>query len=68
MTADGRMDSGADVVAILTGNVLKDSDYSYQYHTGLLKSPDGQLIISNLGNKPVIVPYDLEAIASVLGG
>ncbi len=68
MTLDGRIDSGADVVAILTGNVLKDSDYSYQYHTGHLKSPDGQQISSNLGNKPVTVPYDIERIASFLEG
>src|SRR5579864_900740 len=30
-----------DVVAVLTGNVLKDPDYIYRYHTGQLQDPEG---------------------------
>jgi len=55
-----------DVVAILTGNVLKDPDYIYQYHTGQLKDPEGRPIESHFGNQPVIVPNDAGAIAKIL--
>ncbi len=41
LTAAGVIDRDADVVAVLTGNVLKDPDYIYKYHTGKLKAPDG---------------------------
>src|ERR1022692_4604620 len=60
------MASGADVVAVLTGNILKDSDYAYQYHTGVLRAADGRKVLPNLGNSPVLVPYDLERIATFL--
>jgi threonine synthase len=67
LVASGDMASSADVVAVLTGNTLKDSDYSYQYHTGVLKTANGTQIAPNLGNKPVLVPYDLSRIATFLG-
>jgi threonine synthase len=54
------------VVAILTGNVLKDPDYIYRYHTGELKTPAGQPISSNFGNKPKLVGNDPEAIIALL--
>jgi threonine synthase len=44
----------SDVVAVLTGNLLKDPDYIYRYHTGQLKTPAGVEITSTFGNKPVI--------------
>jgi threonine synthase len=66
LVASGRMANDADVVAVLTGNVLKDSDYSYKYHTGVLKSPDGLLIESTFGNKPALLPHDIHAISTFL--
>lgn len=66
LTAAGVMRSDADVVAVLTGNVLKDPDYIYSYHTGQLKAPDGSAIRSTFGNQPVVVPNDADAIAKVL--
>ncbi len=39
LTERGVIDKGADVVAVLTGNLLKDPDYIYRYHTGQLKAP-----------------------------
>jgi threonine synthase len=57
----------ADVVAVLTGHVLKDSDYIYRYHTGQLEDPDGRALISSLGNQPAVVPNDADAIAALLG-
>jgi threonine synthase len=61
------IDSGADVVAVLTGNVLKDPDYIYRYHTGALEAPDGSRIRSNFGNAPTVVPNDANEIARVIG-
>ena len=58
----------ADVVAVLTGNVLKDPDYIYQYHTGQLKDPEGKLIEARFGNQPVVVPNDPDAISKILEG
>jgi threonine synthase len=55
-----------DVVAILTGNVLKDPDYIFNYHTGNLKTPTGEVIRPTFGNRPVVVPNDPKAIAALL--
>jgi threonine synthase len=56
----------ADVVAVLTGNLLKDPDYIYRYHTGQLDAPDGTRIHSTFANRPVVVPHDPEKIAALL--
>ena len=53
----------ADVVAILTGNLLKDPDYIYKYHTGQLAAPGGEKLRSTFGNQPVVVPNDADEIA-----
>jgi threonine synthase len=66
LIAQGVMDPGADVVAVLTGNVLKDSDYIYRYHTGQLEAPGGVKIQSTFGNKPIVVPNDPDKIAELL--
>jgi threonine synthase len=52
LTAAGTIARDADVVAVLTGNVLKDPDYIYRYHTGALEAPDGTRIMPNFGNSP----------------
>ena len=64
--APGVMAADADVVAVLTGNVLKDPDYIHRYHTGILEFKDGGKIPADLANPPVLVPYDSDAICSVL--
>jgi len=66
LTAAGVIARDADVVAVLTGNVLKDADYIYRYHTGQLKGPGDCPIHPNFGNKPIIVPNDAERIAALL--
>jgi threonine synthase len=66
LTAAGVIDRGADVVAVLTGNLLKDSDYIYKYHTGHLEAPGGVKIASTFGNKPIVVPNDAYRIAELL--
>lgn len=67
LTSAGTIERGADVVAVLTGNVLKDPDYIYRYHTGELKAPDGTAIRSTFGNQPTVVPNDPDRITEVLG-
>jgi threonine synthase len=66
LTAAGTIAPDADVVAVLTGNVLKDPDYIYRYHTGQLKAPGDVAIAPNFGNRPVVVPNDPEAISRLL--
>lgn len=66
LTAEGKISPEDDVVAILTGHLLKDPDYIYRYHTGKLKIPDGQNIKSTFGNGPLVVPNDAKKIAKIL--
>jgi threonine synthase len=66
LAAAGVMAPDADVVAVLTGNVLKDPDYIYRYHTGQLKGPGDCLIQPNFGNRPVVVPNDADRITGLI--
>jgi len=67
LVAAGVMARDADVVAVLTGNLLKDQDYIYRYHTGELQAPDGTRLVSNWGNKPILVPPDVAQLQKYLG-
>jgi threonine synthase len=67
LTARGVVGRGEDVVAVLTGNLLKDPDYIYRYHTGQLEAPGGARLASAFGNKPAVVPNDADRIAELLG-
>lgn len=62
LTYAGTIRGDADVVAILTGNVLKDPDYIHQYHTNELTGPDGAIVQANFGNSPEVVGYDISDI------
>ncbi|HET8550236.1 MAG TPA: threonine synthase, partial [Bryobacteraceae bacterium] len=64
--ASGVIGASDDVVGVLTGNLLKDPDYIYRYHTGSLQAPDGSPIAATFANQPVLVPNDPEKIVSVL--
>ncbi len=66
LVAAGKIAPTDDVVGILTGNVLKDPDYIYRYHTGQLQDPAGNLLASNFGNAPTVVPNDVERIVALL--
>jgi threonine synthase len=66
LTAAGVIEREADVVAVLTGNVLKDPDYIYKYHTGKLEAPGGVKIRSTYGNQSIVVPNDADRIAALL--
>jgi threonine synthase len=67
LTAAGVIQRDSDVVAVLTGNVLKDPDYIFRYHTGQLQSPSGQPIQPTYGNQPVVVANDPARIAELIG-
>ena len=66
LTAAGTMPGDADVVAVLTGHLLKDPDYIYRYHTGELDDPQGRRLTSTFANRPIVVPNDAEKIAALL--
>jgi threonine synthase len=66
LTAAGTIATDADVVAVLTGNVLKDPDYIYRYHTGQLKSSGDCQINPNFGNRPIVVPNDADRITELI--
>lgn len=66
LTAAGVISPTADVVAVLTGNLLKDPDYIYRYHTAQLATPGGEQIRSTYGNQPVVVPNDPDRITALL--
>lgn len=66
LTAAGIMQPTDDVVAVLTGNVLKDPDYIYKYHTGQLDDPKGHRLTSQFANSPIVVPNDADHISRLL--
>jgi threonine synthase len=66
LTSRGIVAHDADAVAVLTGNVLKDPDYIYRYHTGQLDDPEGRRLTSTFGNRPTIVPNDARRISEIL--
>lgn len=58
LVGKGLIKRDANVVGVLTGNVLKDPDYIYRYHTSDLKTPSGELIASTFANQPQVVSSD----------
>ena len=64
LVSSGVIRPDEDVLAVLTGNVLKDQDYVYNYHTGRLRGPSGSEIPGGFQNGPTFVPYLLDAIVS----
>ncbi|HEY3742316.1 MAG TPA: threonine synthase [Bryobacteraceae bacterium] len=67
LVADGVIAHDADVVGVLTGNVLKDPDYIFRYHTGKLEAPNGTPIRATFGNAPTVLANDVDAISRLLG-
>jgi threonine synthase len=66
LASAGVIGPSADVIAVLTGHVLKDPDYVYRYHTGQLKTPAGEPLKSNFRNQPVQVAADAARIMELL--
>ena len=67
LVADEIIKDDETVVAVLTGHLLKDSEYVMQYHSGILKAPDGERIDGNFSNSPIRVSASRDAIAALLG-
>ena len=67
LVRSGAISGDADVVAVLTGHLLKDPDYVYSYHSGQLKTPAGEIVRPTFGNAPVTVANDRRKIAELLG-
>ncbi|MBK8313506.1 MAG: threonine synthase [Acidobacteria bacterium] len=70
LVAAGKIDPAEDVIAILTGHLLKDPDYTVNYHSGSLGFTDknGQRIQleSRFANSYVKVPAERKAIFEAL--
>ncbi|HJP93365.1 MAG TPA: threonine synthase [Pyrinomonadaceae bacterium] len=45
LVEDGVIKADESVVAVLTGHLLKDTDYVMKYHSGTLVAPDGSRIV-----------------------
>jgi len=72
---DERVDPDEDIVAILTGNVLKDPDYTLRYHTGELYeefttestvTTKNHKLESRFANPPVVVDATLDALREAI--
>jgi threonine synthase len=50
LVGDGVIKEDETVVAVLTGHLLKDTDYVMKYHSQELIAPDGERIVGNFGN------------------
>ena len=71
LAAAGKIRAGDNVIAVLTGHLLKDTDYVSQYHRGTLAldAKDGsapQAIHSSFANTPVRVDASKSAILSAM--
>jgi threonine synthase len=71
MVASGSVNQDQDVVAILTGHILKDPDYTVNYHSGSLsftgKNGERVAIESRYANAFTRVPAERDAIMGILG-
>ena len=61
----GVIRSGDSVVAVLTGNLMKDSGYTVDYHAGKLSLGRNQ-IVSNYANSSIRVPAQKDDIRRIL--
>jgi threonine synthase len=53
LVGEGVIKDDESVVAILTGHLLKDTDYVMKYHSETLVGPDDQKIRGSFSNKPI---------------
>jgi threonine synthase len=69
LVASGRIDPSSDVVAVLTGNLMKDSSYTINYHTDALALEEGgarREIRGTFANRSVRVVADKREISRFL--
>jgi len=65
LVGDGIIKGDETVVAVLTGHLLKDTDYVMKYHSQDLIAPDGERIASTFGN-PVNRVNPVESILDMI--
>jgi len=71
LVAESKIRKNESVVAVLTGHLLKDTDYTAKYHTGQLKEPEGgggepRPIAGAFANPPARVPATRDGILDYL--
>jgi len=67
MKAEGTIQPNETVVAVLTGHLLKDTDYVNKYHNNSLAS-DQTKILSTYGNMPIKVSGGRDELRRVIEG
>jgi threonine synthase len=60
-----RIKDNESVVAVLTGHLLKDTDYVMNYHAQNLTAPDGQHLASTFVNAPIRI-QSVKSVADLL--
>ena len=63
---EGVIKETESVVAVLTGHLLKDTDYVMKYHNDSLDAPDGTRITGTFANVPIRTSASIDLIKSVL--
>ncbi|HSE31543.1 MAG TPA: threonine synthase [Pyrinomonadaceae bacterium] len=66
LVASGFIKSDHSVVAVLTGHVLKDTDYVIGYHNQSLRTERDEQINARFGNKPVRVESSRQSLKDAL--
>ncbi len=69
LVAAGVIAPGSDVIAVLTGNLLKDPNYTVDYHTGKLGIGEGDerhAIKGSFANRPMRASADKDEIKRLL--
>jgi threonine synthase len=56
-----------NVVAVLTGHLLKDTDYVNKYHTNTLEAEGQERIVGNYRNELIRVMGGREELRTILG-
>ena len=64
--SDGVIKENETVVAILTGHLLKDTEYVMKYHSRSLAAPDGLLLEGRFCNVPIQVAASRDALRKIL--
>jgi len=67
LVSAGTIDDRETVVAVLTGHLLKDTDYAMKYHNQTLIAPDNSPIAGAFTNAPIRVKSDLRSIREICG-
>jgi threonine synthase len=65
LVAQGEIKNDENVVAVLTGHLLKDTDYVMKYHSGSLIAPDGTQLAGTFANAPIRM-QSIKSVADIL--